>query len=117
MKPIKINRPKPYLLELKWDNGEEGCITLTALRKGCPCADCNKDELNGIQQSFGQLGTFKEGMYDLVKLEAMGHYAIKAEWADGHDSGFYTWETLIDIFHKNLLSEDEIDELSKKYDK
>ena len=33
----------------------------------------------------------------LVNIEAVGHYAIKLVFDDGHDSGLYTWEYLYDL--------------------
>jgi DUF971 family protein len=33
----------------------------------------------------------------LVGLEAVGYYAVKLEFDDGHDSGLYTWNYLHDL--------------------
>lgn len=33
----------------------------------------------------------------VTNIEAVGQYAIKLTFDDGHDSGLYTWQTLFDL--------------------
>lgn len=33
----------------------------------------------------------------VTNIEAVGRYAIKLTFDDGHDSGLYTWQTLLDL--------------------
>jgi DUF971 family protein len=33
----------------------------------------------------------------IQKVEAVGNYAIKLTFDDGHDSGLFTWEYLLDL--------------------
>lgn len=67
----------------------------------------------GTTYTFG-LKEFKPGMNELVKLEPIGNYGLQATWADGHDSGIYTWETLKTIAEKHSLSDSELAELAAK---
>ena len=36
----------------------------------------------------------------LEGLEAVGHYAIRIVWNDGHGSGHFTWEKLRELSRK-----------------
>jgi DUF971 family protein len=36
-------------------------------------------------------------MNELVSLEPVGNYGIRARWADGHDTGIYPWPLLRQI--------------------
>ena len=33
----------------------------------------------------------------IAEVEAVGHYAIKPKFSDGHESGIYSWEYLYDL--------------------
>lgn len=116
VKPIKIFKPKPYLLACEFSDGFSATIKLEHLRKECPCAQCTTHEK---KPAFGSditlLSTFKPGMNELKNLRKVGNYAIAAEWGDGHNTGIYTWEFLREIFEKYALSEQQLIELEKKF--
>jgi DUF971 family protein len=53
-------------------------------------------EVRGHSPDQAQLQTGKK--YVKVEgVEAVGHYAIKLVYDDGHDSGLYTWDYLYDL--------------------
>ncbi len=33
----------------------------------------------------------------IINIEPVGHYAVKIDFDDGHDSGLYTWSTLKEL--------------------
>jgi prepilin-type processing-associated H-X9-DG protein len=37
---------------------------------------------------------YREGAFNLLKLEPVGGYAMQMTWADGHASGIYSYEYL-----------------------
>ena len=91
----------------------QATITLEAFREECPCAVCKGETIMGTTYVFG-IKQFSPGMNELKKLEPVGNYGLQAYWGDGHDSGIYTWETLLDIVRRRKLSDSEIAELSRR---
>ncbi|MDP6191047.1 MAG: DUF971 domain-containing protein [Gammaproteobacteria bacterium] len=53
-------------------------------------------EVRGHSPDQAQLQVGKKYV-KLVGIEAVGHYAIKLTYDDGHDSGIYTWDYLYDL--------------------
>ena len=49
------------------------------------------------QTVFPGLKTFKPGMNELRSLTPVGNYGVQASWADGHDTGIYSWDYLHDL--------------------
>lgn len=56
----------------------------------------------------------KPGMYELKNLQAVGNYAVQAEWGDGHNTGIYSWDILRAIAEHHALSQDQLRELEEK---
>jgi len=52
------------------------------------------------------LKTHNKGRNELVELIPKGNYAIAAKWADGHNTGIYTWDDWRQIFEENELQDD-----------
>ncbi len=116
IKPIKIYKPKPYLLACEFSDGFSATIKLEHLRKECPCALCTTEQKkSSFSMDVPLLSTFKAGMNDLKNIKKVGNYAIAVEWGDGHNTGIYTWENLREIFKKHALEQQELEELEKKF--
>jgi DUF971 family protein len=98
--PKSIIRTEKDKLTAEWNDGYKSTIKLSSLRKECPCAQCQTDKLNRKEKTFMSLDTFTPGKNELKKLEQVGNYAVQVQWADGHDTGIYTWELLRQIFEK-----------------
>ena len=95
MNPTKIKLHKSSnTLELSYaaDTGEVS-YTLSAeyLRISSPSAEVRG---HSPDQAVLQVG---KSRVKLVGLEAVGYYAVKLEFDDGHDSGLYTWNYLYDL--------------------
>lgn len=84
-------------LAIKWADGRESFIPLETLRRRCPCAGCQgeTDILGNLYKNPAQPLTPKA--FELVKLVRVGGYAIQPVWADGHDSGIYSFEYLVRV--------------------
>ncbi len=77
-------------LTLVWGDGERIRYPAKPLRLKCPCAAC-VDEVTGERRITSTM------VVDSVKLlgfEAIGRYAIKLHWSDGHSTGLYQLEKL-----------------------
>ncbi len=113
LRPIKISRPKSYLLKAEWDDGFSATIKLEAFRAECPCATCKDDELKSLQGSKSMMPTFSPGKNDLKSLTPVANYAITAVWGDGHDTGIYPWQYFRSLFENNKLNDLDLADLEK----
>ena len=81
-------------IAVKWNDDEESFISLKLLRDNCPCAFCSGEKdvfgkvSKGLQQKLG------ETAYTAVKIEKIGHYALRIFWYDRHSDGLYTYNHL-----------------------
>jgi DUF971 family protein len=93
MKPVDIQHIGSELA-VKWDDGGENFIPLENLRRACPCAGCKgeTDIMGNLYKNPGQPLTAKA--FELVKFFSVGGYAIQPVWADGHNTGIYSFEHL-----------------------
>ena len=81
-------------LAIKWSNETESFINLKLLRDNCPCAFCSgeKDVFGNIYK--GPKKKLNDIAYKVLKVEQVGHYAIRCFWGDRHTDGLYTFEML-----------------------
>jgi DUF971 family protein len=93
MRPLDI-QPIGKELAIKWDDGGEDFIPLETLRRACPCAGCKGevDVLGNLYQNPAAPLTAKS--FALVGFAPVGGYAIQPVWADGHNTGIYSFEYL-----------------------
>lgn len=78
------------VLELVWGPDRTDRLPYRHLRAQCPCASC-QDEWTGAR--ILDPASIRPDL-KLEGLEAVGSYAVRLVWNDGHGSGLYTWETL-----------------------
>ena len=84
-------------LAVKWDDGSESFLPLERLRRACPCAGCKGeiDILGNLYKNPDQ--PYAPNAFDLVKLVSVGGYALQPVWADGHNTGIYSFEYLLRV--------------------
>ncbi len=81
-------------LAAKWDHGREDFISLEFLRRACPCAGC-KGEMDILGNLYkNPEKPYAANAFQLVRLNRVGGYAVSPVWADGHDTGIYSFEYL-----------------------
>ena len=93
MRPLDIQHIGNELA-VKWDDGSETFISLEQLRRHCPCAGCKgeTDIMGNVYKNPEKPLT--AGAFDLTRLTTVGGYAIQPTWADGHNTGIYSFEYL-----------------------
>jgi DUF971 family protein len=81
-------------LVLVWEDGREDYIALEKLRRACPCAMCKgeKDILGNLYK--GPDRPYTPASFKPVAHRRVGAYALQIDWADRHNDGIYSWETL-----------------------
>ena len=79
--------PEERILRVLWDDDAMCDYPFSYLRGWCPCAVCQ-----------GHVGErrFVEEVEDpqLASIDMVGNYAVNPTWADGHETGIYTFEYL-----------------------
>lgn len=79
------------VLEVSFDDGARFRLPCEYLRVYSPSA-----EVRGHGPGQGVLQVGKEGV-NIRAIEAVGNYAVKLVFDDGHDTGLYTWDYLYQL--------------------
>ena len=90
------------VLEVAFDDGRTYRLPYEYLRVYSPSAEVRG---HGPGQETLQVGKRDVG---IDQVEAVGHYAIRPEFSDGHGSGIYSWDYLLDLGERH-------DELWRRY--
>ena len=80
-------------LAIQWSDGVESYLPLEQLRRACPCAACGgePDVLGNIARPDVSYG---DKSFMLAGFQIVGGYAVQPRWADGHDTGLYSFTYL-----------------------
>ncbi|MBU1098910.1 MAG: DUF971 domain-containing protein [Bacteroidetes bacterium] len=93
MKPLKIV-VQDNKLQIRWDDQSISIIPLDYLRGKCPCADCGAER---EKHSSSYFPIFTSEQISIEKISMVGHYAITIKWKDGHSTGVYEYNYLVNI--------------------
>ena len=91
-KYVTLNRNKKSI-QVEYHNNTFLLLTSSYLRACSPSAE-NKDKLRKIDISE------RKEAFDSVminKVEAVGNYAVRIIFDDGHDTGIFSWEYIYTI--------------------
>lgn len=105
MKPVQIKRIEGKGIEIAWEDGSECFLSNKTLRENCPSAlskqergDTSHDKpLGGKKGSLKIVTHSAEEQLKLEKISAVGNYAIRLHWGDGHNSGIYSYVYLNEL--------------------
>ena len=87
---LKLHR-QSATLELVYDDSTSHTLSAEFLRVHSPSA-----EVRGHGKGQEVLQTGKRQV-KIRSIEAVGNYAIKLDFDDGHDTGIYSWDYLLDL--------------------
>ena len=79
-------------LEIEWADGHQSAYPLKYLRSECPCAGCRTERDEARANPFRVIGAAPSA--EIVNIEAVGRYALRFSWKDGHNAGIYTFDHL-----------------------
>jgi DUF971 family protein len=83
------------LMHIRWDDGHLGEWRWETLRRRCPCALCAGE---GILPGIVTLDTFlTPEQTTMERVNWIGRYALAPIWADGHDTGLFTYTRLREL--------------------
>ena len=93
--PVRIHADRAArTLEIDWQDGHHTVYDFVPLRWLCPCAYCRGEA--GMPGWLDSRPTLTEDQTRLVNLQLVGSYAVAPSWADGHHTGYYTFQALRD---------------------
>jgi DUF971 family protein len=80
-------------LAIRWNDGTESYLGLEFLRRACPCAGCGgePDVLGNISRPNV---AYSDNSFELKGFTLVGGYALQPQWADGHNTGIYSFQYL-----------------------
>ncbi len=92
MDPTEIRLEKSRrVLVVEFENGERFDLPCEYLRVFSPSA-----ELRGHGPGEPKLAAGKRDV-NITRIEPIGQYAVALHFDDGHNSGLYSWETLLEL--------------------
>ena len=106
-RPETLKREGPAGLVIGWSDGTRRRYTAGALRAACPCATCR--EKKSAESSKPPAGskiksislpvlTVQEARPTAIEhMQPVGNYAYNIEFSDGHDSGIFTFDYLLEL--------------------
>jgi DUF971 family protein len=95
------------VLELAFSDGQRFRLPCEFLRVWSPSAEVRG---HGPGQETLQVG---KRLVAIDELEAVGHYALRPTFSDGHSSGIYSWDYLYDLgMRQDELWRDYLDRLA-----
>jgi DUF971 family protein len=98
MTPVDISLTAERQLQLVWSDGHVSRFALAELRDACPCAGCKGEPgLFGVYHPAPDAGPPLPGRNDIRRVAPQGNYGIAITWGDGHDTGIYSWEYLLEM--------------------
>ena len=77
---------------MQWDDGQLTEYEWDGLRRACPCAYCSGE--GTFAGNVTATTKFSDTQTTLKEVYAVGRYGVTPEWADGHDTGIYTFKML-----------------------
>ncbi len=97
---IAISKSKGIKIDWKDDHHSE--YSLAYLRDECPCASCTGAHGTPPQKSnYASESPAGPNLFPMYKptlrmndVEAVGGYAIRMSWSDGHNTGIYSFDHL-----------------------
>lgn len=88
--PEHIAISKSGGIKIDWKDGHRSEYTLKYLRDECPCATCAGT--HGTPRPKDNPFQMYKPALKIEDVEAVGNYAIRIKWNDGHSSGIYSYE-------------------------
>ncbi|MDX2186257.1 MAG: DUF971 domain-containing protein [Opitutaceae bacterium] len=88
-------------LAIRWNDGSESFFAHEFLRANSPSAETRGERDILGQQHGGHAPRAFPGV-TVVRWEKVGNYALRFDFSDGHRTGIYSYEFLLDLEQQNL---------------
>ncbi|MEM8756476.1 MAG: DUF971 domain-containing protein [Planctomycetota bacterium] len=96
--PTDLDLKKDRGLTIRWNDGSGSYFPIAYLRKMSPSADQRQLREAIAKNPLTVLpgGSGSEGVA-AVDAELVGNYALRIRFSDGHSTGIYSWDYLVEI--------------------
>ena len=101
---VKIHVSTGAGVDITWTDGHASHYDFIYLRENCPCATCGDERAKKAAEIPAPSGTTAPTASSVLPMykpkpgargaQAIGHYAIKIEFTDGHSTGIYSFDYL-----------------------
>jgi DUF971 family protein len=93
MDPEHIAISKSKGIQIDWQDRHHSEYGLQYLRDHCPCAQCTGAHGTppAVPEPRDPFALFKPALR-IDSVEAVGNYALRINWNDGHKTGIYSFE-------------------------
>jgi len=82
---------------IDWSDGHRSVHANSRLRESCPCALCaGEPPAIGVGRVIPLVVAAPPGVF-AVRYQMVGRYAISFAWSDGHTTGIYPYEYLLEM--------------------
>lgn len=88
--PAVIRKSDPTRIDVEWDDGHTSTYSAAQLRRLCPCAQC-VNEMTGVRMLDPASVPDDLVQHDVTLV---GNYAVAVRFADGHQTGIFTFRFL-----------------------
>jgi len=94
--PLELELDRSRHLRVTWGDRHESVIPLAVLRKNCPCASCRslREERERNPLAILSHAGDPAAMCTATSAELVGTYALRIDWADGHNTGIFYFRLL-----------------------
>jgi DUF971 family protein len=91
VQPIRLALTPDRQLVIDWDDGQSRRYAIEQLRANCPCAACEAQRRGS--SSAQPLGSVDPEL-TIRYMDAVGNYAYRILFSDGHETGIFTLDLL-----------------------
>jgi DUF971 family protein len=84
-------------VSIEWSDGHNSVHSNKALREACPCAMCaGEPPAIGLSRAIPLIPAAPQGVA-AMRFAMVGRYAISFAWSDGHSTGIYPYDYLLEM--------------------
>ncbi len=96
IRPTKLELTREGRLRIAWSDGPVREYTVGELRDKCPCATC-REQRREPPPLLPVLSAGETRPLTIVGMKPTGSYAYAIDFSDGHDTGIFTLESLLEM--------------------
>jgi len=94
----------PSQVTIEWSDGHKSRSSNKVLREACPCAMCaGEPAAIGSGRLIPLMPAAPEGVV-ATRYTMVGRYAISFVWSDGHSTGIYPYDYLLQMCECDLCA-------------
>jgi DUF971 family protein len=98
--PVGLERLGQEGLLIRWSDGRRRQYRASELRDQCPCATCREIHAAADKRPATELPVLsldEAQPLSIASMKPVGNYAYSIAFSDGHDTGIYTFEGLLEL--------------------